>query len=428
MATLRKIAEPAQTRRMVALLALTALAYCIALAIRLQTRWYDLDFSAYYYWAYALRTGSNPYSTDLQPLATRLGLMSGGITHANYPPTFILCFEPLTLARPEIAYWIWTSLNALILLVAVAVLLNGLAIDGRTFATFAALAILYEPVTENFFWSQAQIVLLLLLVLNLRWVRSGNDVAAGFSLALAGLLKIFPLLMLLHLALARRVRAVAWTIIGLAAGGAITLLLVGWTGFGFLRPDPTIWGTYWTAGLSVNASISKTFAVVLGQSLSRIANVARIAIIVLAISALIMIAARATLISARVGRADLAYGIWIVLAVFIFPITWIHHMVLLLIPLAQPLTAARHDRAMRRAVVLAAASYLTADAVMPLFWVYWLTWRTWLLAPSGVMAQLAGALAFCSAYQLAVAAPVSGTAAGEHVTNQKTAKGVAAGS
>src|SRR5713226_1408829 len=131
MAAVRKIAELAQTRSMAAVVALTAVTYCIALAIRLQTRWYDLDFSAYYYWAYALRTGTDPYSTDLQPLAARLGLMSGGITHSDYPPTFILFFEPLTLARPEIAYWIWTGLNLLTLVAAVAVLLNELAIDGR---------------------------------------------------------------------------------------------------------------------------------------------------------------------------------------------------------------------------------------------------------------------------------------------------------
>ena len=404
---------------MAAVLALIATVYCVALGIRLQTRWYHLDFSHYYYSAYALRTGSNPYSTDLQPLATRLGLMTSGITHSGYPPTFILFFEPLTLARPEIAYWIWTGLNLLILLTAVAVLLNELEIDGHIFVTFAALAILYEPVSENFFWSQAQIVLLLLLALNLRWVRSGNDAAAGFSLALAGLLKIFPLLILLHLLLARRLRTVAWTFIGLAAGGAITLLLVGWTAFGFLRRSTTIAGDYWIAGLSVTAIISKIFAAAFGQPLLPAANLARLAIIVLAISALIMMAVHATLVSARFGRDDLAYGIWIVLAVFIFPITWIHHMVLLLIPLAQTLTAARHGRASRSAVVLAAASYLTAAAVVPLFWTYWLTWRTWLLVPSGVLAQAAGVLALCSAYQLAVAAPVSATAAGEHVTNEK---------
>jgi hypothetical protein len=46
---------------MAAVLALTAVTYCIALAIRLQAPWYDLDFS--HYSAYALRTGIDPYST-----------------------------------------------------------------------------------------------------------------------------------------------------------------------------------------------------------------------------------------------------------------------------------------------------------------------------------------------------------------------------
>jgi hypothetical protein len=216
---------------------------------------------------------------------------------------------------------------------------------------------------------------------------------------------------LLHLVLAKRLRAVAWTLIWLTAGSAITLLLVGWTAFGFLRRSAPILGNYWTAGLSVNATVSKIFVAALGQSLPPAVNLVRVAIIVLVLSALIMLAAHATLVSARRGRDDLAYGIWIVLAVFIFPVTWIHHMVLLLIPLAQTLTATRYDGARRSAVVLAAASYLTADAVTPLFWTYWLTWRTWLLVPSGVLAQVAGALALCAAYRLAVVAPVSGKSA-----------------
>jgi uncharacterized membrane protein YhaH (DUF805 family) len=385
----------------------TAVTYCAALAIRLQARWYDLDFSPYYYWAYALRTGTNPYTTDLQPLATRLGLKSYFITRADYPPTFILCFEPLTLLRPQAAYWVWTGLNLVLLLAAVAVILSELATDRRSFVAFAALAILYEPVSENFIWGQTQIMLLLLLALSLRWMRRGNDGAAGLSLALAGLLKIFPLLLLVHLTLARRLRTVAWTLAGLALGGAITLVMVGWTALGFLRQAATVSGSYWSAGLSVSATISKVFVATFGQPLTAMANSARVAVIVLAIFALIGVAVRATLVATRFGRDDLAYGIWVVLAVFIFPITWVHHLVLLLIPLGQAMVAAKCGRASRSAVVLAAASYLTAEAVMPLFWTYWLTWRTSLLVPSGILAQLAGVLALSSAYQLAVASPTA---------------------
>jgi hypothetical protein len=43
MKAVRKIAEFVQTKSMAAVLALTAVTYCIALAIRLQTRWYDLE-------------------------------------------------------------------------------------------------------------------------------------------------------------------------------------------------------------------------------------------------------------------------------------------------------------------------------------------------------------------------------------------------
>jgi alpha-1,2-mannosyltransferase len=401
-----KVAEFAKKKWLAFVLAPAVISYYFALGFLLRTRWYALDFSPFYYCAYALRVGINPYSADVLPLATQLGLMNNGVFRAEYPPTFILCFEPLTLARPQTAYWIWTGLNALALLAAVLILLSELWIDGRMFVIFAALAIVYEPLSENFIWSQAQIVLLLLLALNLRWMRSGNDVAAGFGLALAGLLKVFPLLLLFYLVLIKRLRAVVWTLMWIAAGGTLTLLFVGWKALEFFLKGPTIVENHWVTGISVNASISKIFVAAIGQPLPPAAEVARIAIIVLTVVAILAIGVHATLASVRLGRGDLAYGLWIVLAVFLFPITWIHHMVLLLIPLAQILTATWHGRATLSTTALGIASYIAVAAVIPLFWIDWMSSLEWLLTPSRAISQVAGVLAFCSAYQLAVTAPV----------------------
>jgi hypothetical protein len=89
-----------------------------------------LDFGAYYCWAYALRTGLDPYTTDLVPLAKKFGVVTGAF-HANYPATFILCFELLTLFPPRTAYLIWTGFNVLLLAAALAVLLARSGIGAR---------------------------------------------------------------------------------------------------------------------------------------------------------------------------------------------------------------------------------------------------------------------------------------------------------
>jgi hypothetical protein len=88
---------------------------------------------------------------------------------------------------------------------------------------------LYEPTTQEFFYAQTQILILLLLALVMRWLQRGHDAAAGFALALAGLLKIFPLLLIGYLLAIRRWRATVYTVCGLLLGGLLTLALVGLT-------------------------------------------------------------------------------------------------------------------------------------------------------------------------------------------------------
>jgi hypothetical protein len=412
------LARFAARKSVAMLLGCGAIVYLLVLAIHLRTRWWDLDFGPYYCWAYALRIGLDPYTVDLAPLAKKLGLSTGAF-RANYPATFILCFEPLTLLPPQTAYWVWTGFNFLLLPAALTVLLARRGIGALRGMVLAALGIFYEPISENFFWAQLQIVLLLLLALNFRWARAGKDAAAGLALAMAILLKAFPAIMLFHFVLARRIRLVAWTLAGTAAGGGLTLLIVGRRAYGFLRPGTTTSEVWWNAGLSVSATISQIFSAVLHEPLVPGANLARIALIAAVVIWLLTLGARATIRSTRVGRGDAGYAIWVVLAVFIFPITWIDHMVLLLIPFTQIALAAYEGDAVGSAPALALASYAVAGAVLPMFWIYWLMWFVPLLPVSGALARASGVLAFCSAYQFAVAAPVSGTAGGEHVANGK---------
>jgi alpha-1,2-mannosyltransferase len=373
--------------------------YLLVLAIHLRTRWWELDFGPYYCWAYALRTGLDPYTVDLILLAKKLGLSTGAF-RANYPATFILCFEPLTLLSPQNAYWVWTGFNFLLLPAALAVLLARRGIRPRESMVLAALGVFYQPISENFFWAQLQIVLLLLLALNFRLACAGKDAMAGLALSIAILLKAFPAILLFHFVLARRIRVVAWTLVGTAAGWSLTLLIVGRRAWGFLRPSTTTPEVWWNAGLSVSATISRIFSAVLHEPLVPGANLARIAITTAVVTWLLALGVRATIHSTRVGRGDAGYAIWVVLTVFIFPITWIDHLVLLLIPFSQIAIAAYEGDAIGSAPALALASYLVAEVMLPLFWIYWLTWFVPLLSISAAVAQASGVLAFCAAYRL----------------------------
>src|SRR4029077_2214418 len=71
------------------------------------------DYSIYYSSALAMRQGMNPYTTDLTPLAHSLGFELDKINHATDPPTFVMCFVPLTLLPTRPGFYVWTAINAL---------------------------------------------------------------------------------------------------------------------------------------------------------------------------------------------------------------------------------------------------------------------------------------------------------------------------
>jgi Glycosyltransferase family 87 len=176
-----------------------------ALALHLPERGNREDFSSYYASAWTLRAGGNPYIRDLDPAANRLGLHLGLLKRAAYTPTFILCFELLTLLRPQAAYWTWQTLNAIALCVAMLLLLDGTPGIGRREALLLApLMLIYPPLGDHFAYGQCQFMLLLMLVLMLRSMERGWDATAGLFLALAGLLKAFPLFIGGYLLLRRR--------------------------------------------------------------------------------------------------------------------------------------------------------------------------------------------------------------------------------
>jgi Glycosyltransferase family 87 len=197
----------------------------------------QLDFSTFYIAAWAFRHHLNPFRMELTPYAQQLGVIIGPIRHANLPPTFFLLLEPLTYLSPWTAYWVWSIFSAGILLISLVLLfpLNKLPLS--TAAIFISLGIIYRPIQIHFEFLQVQIAILFLLILMWRALRNGHDIAAGIYLAVAGLIRAYPLFMLLYLICTGRWRAIASTAFAVAIGFALTLALVGAAALSFF---PTV--------------------------------------------------------------------------------------------------------------------------------------------------------------------------------------------
>ena len=354
-----------------AMISAMALVYAFGM-LRNTTRGFDrADFSCYYLWARAARENLNPYAMNFEPMAARFHLNIEGMVGADYPPTFILAFEPLASLSPKSAYRIWTALNVAALAASLLLLLGkDSGLDLRLRLILASLAIFYYPLRVHFHWGQMQLVLLLMLLLAGRWLERGREAAAAFMLALAGLLKIFPLFMIGYLVVERRWRALLFTGLGLALGAALTVVLMGLPTIiaSAARLANVANGNWLVTNQKTNSGELVSFgnfvwrlaAGVTGAHPGSVLDRARFLIGMLAAIALIAVTVHATLAAGR-SRRESAFALWIVTTVLLSPTAWIHYMVLLLVPFAQLAAAANRGEASRRALWMGGASYILAQ-------------------------------------------------------------------
>ncbi len=347
------------------------------------------DFSHYYVAALAMRDGLNSYAIDLRPFGRHLGL--DGIARATDTPFFLLCFEPLTLLRPAAAYWIWFAINAASLLLAMILILRAAPrLERRQTISLCAIILLYPPLSNHIFFAQTQIVVLLLLVVAMRSMTSGRDRSAGLALAAAGLLKAFPLVIVGYFIVQRRWRAFAWTLVGVIAGTAVTVLA-----FGIQRNASFVAGTYLTrsagflarpANVALSSFVSRWFWYASGAvSMSPGLDWARALTVIAAelIALGLTVIATVPLVSSvhndspkyshqtspdksvdTADRESRQFALWVTAAIMLSPTAWIHYLVLLILPFMLIAAAGWNATASPRTVWLLAASYAAISLSM----------------------------------------------------------------
>jgi hypothetical protein len=362
-------ATSALTRpRVLALLWLVALAYAVRFALwKLPAPPDFTDFNHYYVGTLSLRLGSNPYVTSFDALGRSLGLELSGSTIENQPPTFLLCFGPLTRLRPYAAYWIWIGISLAALVVALYLLLEETSLDTRQALLFGALLFLYPPVYEHFRFANMQIVITLLIVITIRCMKRDADRWAGLPLALATALKAYPAFLAIYLVCRGRWRTLLWTVIWGGIVGLLTLWGVGRASFSFVNAFGFTTARRFLGNpgfFSIDSVVSHLFwrqNVPLSPFMDTIRRNA-IAVVELAVFALTVSATA----GAGPDRGWRAFSLWIPAMILLSPIAEPHYLVLLMVPFAAIADAAARGDAEPRVIYAAIASYLVTFSRYPL--------------------------------------------------------------
>jgi len=223
-----------------------ALLVVVMLATKLPERAKQIDFVHYYLSSRLLLEHKNPYATPLAPLCEQYGFVChGDIPTGTNPPPLLWLFAPFALLPPLGAYCLWQLLQvaalAVLLWQARRLLANRLSARGFRFLVAAAVA--SAPVYWHFYYAQVQLLLAALALTGYAWMLRGRTHAACLAVTAAGLLKLFPLVL------------VPWFIWGtdgdrrkrITRAAAVVAL----AGLVFLATGPELWGQFVRDGMKV---------------------------------------------------------------------------------------------------------------------------------------------------------------------------------
>jgi hypothetical protein len=187
-------------------------------------RFLNTDFPNYYLVARLFREG---YSLDriydwiwLQRIKDHWGLDQALVGFAGLTPWSALPIVPLSIFSALTAKRIWILINLGFLVASVELLHRSTALERRRIWLIALLAVL--PLRTSFLYGQMHLLVLFLMVLAYFFHRHDRAVWCGVCIALAGALKIYPLVFVLFFLWKRHWRPAVATMI--AAG---TLVIVG---------------------------------------------------------------------------------------------------------------------------------------------------------------------------------------------------------
>jgi len=306
---------------------------------------WDTDSPSYYTAAHGLRQGINIFDDgEFQPLADSLFGKGTVVFPYIYPPLLAQLTIPLAgLPQPDYFFAIYV-LNILLAALALYLVIDLLGLwDGRTIlpALFPFLLLPFnEPLLTTFHHGQVNLLVLDAVLLSLAFQKKGKPYRATFFLSLAVFIKIYPILFILPFFRSKRRKYLA----AFAANSALVLagsmIVSGFKPWGdfarstfdlFLKkPDsPFTQGFQHSFGnVSLKGFLTQGF-----DRLQLPPGLVALAFAVLAVLIFILIygVPRKKPVSTD---PNLESSLLFILTLVLAPITWSHHFVILLFPLA----------------------------------------------------------------------------------------------
>lgn len=215
-----------------------------------------VDFSHYYASSRILLDGGDPYASDLEVEVGRLGMdLEGLVERATNPPPLVALLAPLAALPPEAAYVAWTAIQVFFLAVFLWLVVAIAGLSGRGAVYLVGAALFSLSVYTHFYYAQTQLLLGVLLLLALRWLRAAHPLGATALVTSAGLLKLFPFLLLPWFVWRAGRWRTRWAAAGIAAGligAAVALQWPLWLSFARHAPPSIAAGV---RGLPFNFSL-----------------------------------------------------------------------------------------------------------------------------------------------------------------------------
>jgi hypothetical protein len=290
-----------------------------------------IDYYAYDVAASAVSQGMSPYYMTreaIDAIALQRGLPADTrVPSYLYSPFLAAVLAPMLMVPAPIAAIIW-SVGSLIALTLSACLLSHLSsrrwIDPAVFALLIALA----PVLTTFYAGQVNHYLLLTMTVAAWAIERGRARLTGMALAVGILVKIIPLSFVGVLLLRRQWLSMQWLVLCAVVLGGLTLMWVG--------TDPYLEyvGHAWRlAGggqppmVPVNQSMAASANRLLGDGAGM--GLVRVASILIATCSFFVV-------MRRVRQQDAvlpAIGLVVAGVALTAPLSWIHHQVLLILPM-----------------------------------------------------------------------------------------------
>ncbi len=312
--------------------AILAIVAALSLARRIRAvshRYDDVDFSFYYGWWTDYSSGGDPFVVRSEKTELRPGVSRP--RYCNNTPFFVEVFSPLARLDRKTAYWTWQAGQMLCLVAAVLMLARANAPPLGTAPTIIVLSLLLLSRQFKGTLEGAEVTPTLLMLLCASWfcARRERPAAAGLCLALAALVKLYPVTAGGYFLFGRRWRALGWAI-GCFVAGVMLTNPAHWIELATLEM-PVSYRNVARAELTMLAFVRKCVAHFAGTTIVAAPFFAVLAITALIDLALLSVVAAATIMSRE--RADLdglLFGLWVALALLMSPLAWIPETLLLL--------------------------------------------------------------------------------------------------